>query len=230
MSVNSIFYFIFLPFCWIKPFVLYHIKDEILPKGAKTLKSFKKLLLLFMLLLMASCAQTEENSNQTDYESTKKMMVDMLKTDEGKKSIQEVLGDEEVKQKLVMEPTFVKDTIQQVLTSEKGKQFWQDLMKDPEFAKTFAESLQSEIEKLMKTLMKDPEYQTMMMDILKDPEMEKAALDLMKSKAYREQVTTIMAEAFESPYFKAKISEILGKIASEQMKKESKDKEEGKEK
>ncbi|OIJ22468.1 spore gernimation protein GerD [Anaerobacillus alkalidiazotrophicus] len=190
-------------------------------KGANTtLKSFKKLLLLLLLLLLASCA-VEDQGSQPDYESTKQMMVDMLKTDEGKKSIQEVLSDDEVKQEIVLEQALVKETIQQVLTSEQGKQFWEDLMQDPEFAKSLAESLQTEVEKILKNLMKDPEYQTMMMDILQDPEMESAALDLMKSKEYRQQVMNIMTDAFESPYFKAQVNEILGKVASEQMKKEA---------
>ncbi|WNF36984.1 spore germination lipoprotein GerD [Bacillaceae bacterium IKA-2] len=190
------------------------------------MKSFVKLLLLLSVTLTVSCAATEDQGSQPDYESTKKMMVDMLKTDEGKKSIQEVLSDEEVKQEIIMEQALVKETIQQVLTSEKGKEFWEELMQDPEFAKVFAESLQEEIEKVMKNLMKDPEYQAMMMDILQDPEMEKSALDLMKSKAYRQQVMLIMADAFESPYFKAQVNDILGKVASEQMKKEEESKKE----
>lgn len=173
---------------------------------------------------MVSCASSEDQGSQPDYESTKKMMVDMLKTDDGKKSIQEILSDEEVKQEIIMDQTLVKETIQQTLTSEKGKEFWQQLMKEPEFAKSFAESLQEEIEKVIKILMKDPEYQGMMMDILQDPEMEKSALDLMKSKEYRQQVITIMAESFESPYFKAQVNEILAKVASEQMKKEAEEK------
>lgn len=190
-------------------------------KGAKTLKSLKKLLLILALLFITSCAAVEDQGSQPDYESTKKMMVDMLKTDEGKKSIQEVLSEDEVKQEIVLEQALVKETIQQVLTSEKGKEFWQELMQDPEFAATFAESLQTEVEKVLKNLMKDPEYQGMMMDILQDPEMERAALDLMKSKEYRQQVMNIMADAFESPYFKAKVNEALAKVASEQMKKEA---------
>ncbi|MFN7253302.1 MAG: spore germination lipoprotein GerD [Anaerobacillus sp.] len=185
------------------------------------MKSFNKLLLIITLLFMTSCAAVEDQGSQPDYESTKKMMVDMLKTDEGKKSIQEVLSEDEVKQEIVLEQALVKETIQQVLTSEKGKEFWQELMQDPEFAATFAESLQTEVEKVLKNLMKDPEYQGMMMDILQDPEMERAALDLMKSKEYRQQVMNIMADAFESPYFKAKVNEALAKVASEQMKKEA---------
>ncbi len=167
----------------------------------------------------------EEQTHQPDYESTKKMMVDMLKTDDGKNAIQEVLSEDEVKQEIVMDQAFVKETIQQVLTSEKGKEFWQETMKDPEFAKAFAESMQKENEKILKALMKDPEYQTMMMDILQDPEMEEATLDLMKSKEYRQQVINVMTDAFESPYFKAQVNEILSRVVTEQMEKESKDEE-----
>lgn len=176
---------------------------------------------------MTSCAAVEDQGSQPDYESTKKMMVDMLKTDEGKKSIQEVLSDDEVKQEIILDQALVKQTIQQVLTSERGKEFWEELMQDPEFAKAFAESLQEQVEKVLKNLMKDPEYQAMMMDILQDPEMEQAALDLMKSKEYRQQVMNIMADAFESPYFKAEVKEILGRVASEQMKKEAKEAKDG---
>ncbi|OIJ16265.1 spore gernimation protein GerD [Anaerobacillus arseniciselenatis] len=182
-----------------------------------------KLLLLVTIILMASCATVEDQGNQPDYESTKQMMVDMLKTDEGKEAIQEILKDDEVRQELVMDQAFVKETIQQVLTSEQGKEFWEEVMEDPEFAKAFAESIQEQNQILLKSLMKDPEYQEMMMDILQDPEMEEAALDLMKSKEYRQQVMNIMADAFESPYFKARVNEILGKVASEQMEKEAED-------
>lgn len=203
-----------------------HIKHEIILKGAKTLKSLKRLLLLLTIIILTSCAAAEDQGSQPDYEGTKKMMVDMLKTDEGKKAIQEVLSDEELKQQLVMDQAFVKETIQQVLTSEKGKEFWKKLIEDPEFAKSFAESLQKENEQVIKALMKDPEYQGMMIDILKDPEMEKSFLDLLKSKEYRQQIMNVMSESFESPYFKAQINEILGKVTKEQMEKEEKESEE----
>ncbi|MCD8500856.1 MAG: spore gernimation protein GerD [Bacillaceae bacterium] len=191
------------------------------------MKSWMKLLICTLVLFLPACAAMEEQSSQPDYESTKKMMIDMLKTDEGKKAIQEVINDDEVRQELIMEQAFVKDTIQQTLTSEHGKQFWQELMQEPEFAKSFAESMQQENEKLLKSLMKDPEYQDMMIDILQDPEMEKAVLDLLKSKEHRQQVMNIMADAFESPFFKARVNEILGKVASEQMEKEAKEQEQG---
>lgn len=182
--------------------------------------------LFFTILVSCAAAQDNSNSNNPDYEKTKKMTVDLLKTDEGKVAIQELMKEDEMRQALVMDHDFIKQTIQSTLTSETGKEFWQDLMKDPEFAKTFAESMQKENEKMLKALMKDPEYQTMMLTILKDPEMEKAVLDLMKSKEYRQQVMTIMEDSFESPLFTAKINEIFTAVAEKQMKKQEKENEE----
>ncbi|WP_017729550.1 spore germination lipoprotein GerD [Halalkalibacterium ligniniphilum] len=180
-----------------------------------------KVVFVMILILLGGCAATENSGeNGPDYENTKKMMVDMLKTDEGKKAIQELMTDEEMRKDLVMDNAFIKQTIQNTLTSEEGKKFWQDTMKDPEFAKTFAESLQTENEKIIKALMKDPEYQQMMMDIMKNPEMEQAVLDLFKSKEYRQQVMTVMSEAFESPFFVAKVNEILSRVAEKQMQKQ----------
>ncbi|MBP3953449.1 spore germination lipoprotein GerD [Bacillus suaedae] len=177
------------------------------------------IILCFICTLLSSCAANENSGGNTspDYEGTKKMMVDMLQTDEGKKAVEELITEEEMQQKLVMDNNFVKETIQQTLTSEDGKKFWLEAMKDPEFAKTFAESMQAENEKILKGLMKDPEYQEMMMTILKDPEMEAAALELMQSKEYRQQVMTIMQESFESPLFVAKINEILMTVTAKHL-------------
>ncbi|KYG33872.1 spore germination lipoprotein GerD [Alkalihalobacillus trypoxylicola] len=179
----------------------------------------KWLFLCLFITLLSGCAAAE-NSGQADYDTTKKMMVDMLKTDEGKKAIQELMHDEEMRHDLVMDNFFVKETIQETLTTEQGKAFWQQTMKDPEFAKTFAEAMQSENEKILKGLMKDPEYQTMMVSILQDQEIKDSILELLKSKEYREQVMTIMSESFESPYFMAKINEILSNVTEEQLKKQ----------
>ncbi|MCK0473404.1 spore germination lipoprotein GerD [Halalkalibacter sp. APA_J-10(15)] len=183
--------------------------------------TFRTFILLICLLFtfLTSCAAAENGNQPPDYESMKKMMVDMLKTDEGKQAIQELLADEEVRKELVLEDTFVRDTIQQTLTSEEGRTFWTEAVKDPEFAKIYSETMQTENEEMIKVLMKDPEYQSMLIDVLQDPEMEQALLELMKSKEYRQQVMTIISDAFESPYFVARINEILMGIAEEQLDK-----------
>lgn len=181
------------------------------------MKRWMSLLLVttLSLFMVAGCAQTEAQQN-TDYEGTKKMVIDLLKTDEGKKAFHELIAQEDMREELVMDSAFVKQTIQDTLTSDEGKAYWQEVMKDPEFAKAFAESMQEENEKILKSLMKDPSYQQMMMDILKDPQMGEQALELLKSKEYREQIMAIMSESMDSPYFAAKMTDLMGKAIEKQ--------------
>jgi spore germination protein D len=188
-------------------------------KGAEKMTQRKKLLIFCSLfILLIGCAANENQGSQPNYEETKKMVVDILKTDDGKSAIQEILADEEVKQELLMDQTFVKETIETTLTSEEGEKFWEEQMKDPKFVEALAKGMQTENEKVLKGLMNDPDYQKKMMEILKDPEMEKQFLDLMKSNQYRAQTEEMMTEALQNPLFKAEIASLLEKLAEKQQK------------
>ncbi|MEH7442685.1 spore germination lipoprotein GerD [Bacillus sp. JJ1122] len=178
-------------------------------------KIMKFLIPAAFLLLAAGCAPTESGGGQVDYEETKKMVVDILKTDDGKKAIQEVMGDDGMKQKLIMDQPVVTDTIEKTLTSEKGMDFWKKSLEDPKFAESVAKSMKKENEKLLKNLMKDPEYKGMMIEVMKDPELEKELTTLLKSKEYREHLQKVMSETFESPLFKAKLQALIVKAAEE---------------
>lgn len=179
------------------------------------LKMFRMLFPFILIMMVAGCGQGEAGGNNLDYEQTKKMIVDILKTDDGKKAIQELMEDDKMKQKLVMDQAVVSETIEKTLTSEKGTEFWKKSFEDPKFAESMAKSMKKENEKLLKDLMKDPEYRGMMIEVLKDPELEKEVTNVLKSKEYREHLQTVITETFESPLFKAKIQEILLKAASE---------------
>ncbi|MFZ4454435.1 spore germination lipoprotein GerD [Salibacterium aidingense] len=187
------------------------------------LSHIKTAIFIFLCIsALAGCAAAAEDqgSGNANYEETKKMLVDLLKSDEGKQAISDILSDEQMREKIVMDQELLKKTVEDTLTAEKGKSFWQELLKDPEFSKTFADSMQKNNEKMLKSLMKDPEYQQMLIDVMKDPEMEKATLELLKGKEYRQQVMNIMSEAMESPRFKSKITGILEKVAEQQTSKE----------
>jgi spore germination protein D len=179
------------------------------------LKRKKMLLLTFMIVALSGCTGTEESGGEVDYEQTKKMVVDILKTDDGKKAIQEVMSDEKMQEKLVMDQKVVTDTIVKTLTSEKGAEFWKKNFEDPKFAESIAKSMKKENETLLKNLMKDPEYRGMMIEVLKDPELEKELTTILKSKEYREHVQKVVTETFESPLFKVKMQAILLKAAEE---------------
>lgn len=182
--------------------------------------------MLFILLLLSSCSQKEAATEKLDYEETKKMVVDILKTDDGKKAIEELMSDETLKSKLVMDQTIVKETIEKNLTTDTAKKFWKKTFKDPKFASEYAKALEDEHKKLLKDLMKDPTYMGAIMDIWKDPEMEKELVKVMKSKKMREELKKTTIETIDSPLVKAKLQDILIK-AAEELPSESKDQQGG---
>lgn len=51
----------------------------------------------------------------------KKMVVDILKTEEGKKALNELMTEDKMKEKLVIDSDVVKKSINGALASEKGK-------------------------------------------------------------------------------------------------------------
>lgn len=172
-------------------------------------------LTLLMFYVLVGCAQNEAGTEKPNYEETKKMVVDILKTDEGKKAIQEIMTDEKIKKNLVMDQEVVTQAIEKNLTSDKAKKFWEKAFKDPKFAAAYAKGLEDEHKKLLKDLMKDPDYMSTLMDIWKDPEMEKELTKLLKSKKVREELKKTIIETVDSPLVKAKLQEILLKAAAE---------------
>ncbi|WP_433746336.1 spore germination lipoprotein GerD [Falsibacillus pallidus] len=183
------------------------------------MKKMYLLLLASSLFLLSSCSGGSDtgSSGQMDYDQTKKMIVDILKTDDGKKAIQDVMSDEKMKQKLIMDQSVVTDTIEKTLTSDKGAEFWKKAFEDPKFTEAMAKSMKKQDEKLLKDLMKDPEYQGLMLDLMKDPDYQKEVLQTLKSKEYREHLQTVILETVDNPLFKTKIQALLMK-ASQDMK------------
>ncbi len=184
------------------------------------------LIIAFGLVLQGCTPAAAEEKGS--YEETKKMLVDLLKTDDGKKAIEEVLTDEKIKSQIVMDQKFVKKTIEDTLTSKKGQDFWKELMKDPKTAEALAKSMEKQNEELQKKLLDDPEYRKKVIEIMKDPEISKEVMDLMTSQEFREQQKKVMMETFESPLMKAQLSEMIKKTVEEEIKSGSALKQKGK--
>ncbi|MFS0784253.1 spore germination lipoprotein GerD [Bacillus sp. 1P06AnD] len=177
--------------------------------------TFTVLPFLLVLVLSGCSGKQTETDNKMDYEETKKMVVDILKTDDGKKAIQDVLSSDKVKNEMVMDQKTVKEAIEQNLTSDKAKKFWEKMFKDPKFVSSYAKGLETEHKKVLKDLMKDPDYQKLLMQMWKDPEMEKELLSLLKSSKMRDEVKKVLLETMDSPLVKAKLETLLIKAAEE---------------
>ena len=192
----------------------------------KMRKALVFLITFLSLLIITGCAPQQDTSKEIDYDQTKKMVVDILKTDEGKKAIQDVMSDEQLRQELIMDQSVVTETIQSTLTSEKGAEFWKKNFDDPKFAETMAQSMQKQHEQLLKALMNDPEYRAKLMEIIKDPELVEDLTNILKSNEYREHLKTVISETIESPLYQTKIQELLLKAAETKATEEKKKEEE----
>lgn len=179
----------------------------------------KVILFLFSLtaLFLAACTGEASSGNQeANYDQTKKMVVDILHTDEGKKTLQEVLAEDEMKEELVINTEVVKDSVDNALTSEKAKEMWKTLFEDPKFVESFTKSMEEAQMDLMKKLMDDSKFQEKMLELLQDPKMDDQMLKVLKSQEFRSHLETTIQETLESPVFQAKMQDILLKAAEEQ--------------
>ena len=70
----------------------------------------------------------------------------------------EILNDDAMNEALVIDQNAIKGTIEKTLTSKKGAEFWKTIFEDSKFAESFAKTLQPEHEKIIKKLMKDPDF------------------------------------------------------------------------
>lgn len=171
------------------------------------------LLVVLCFAFVAGCGQT---ADQPSYKDQKKMVMDILKSDDGKQAVREMLEDKELRRALVFDEAAVRKAILESMTTQEGKKLWQDLLSDPDFSMQLAEVMQDNNEKLLKRLMKDPQYQEMMMDIIKAPELQNQYLDLLKTQPFREQLEQNVTEMLDGPAFRKKIIDLIGEAIKKQ--------------
>src|SRR5699024_4916642 len=159
-------------------------------------------------ITLSACNGDQSSAvEKADYDTTKKMVLDILQTEEGEKALQELMADENMKQQLVIQDDSVKEAVNKALVSDEGKKVWKELFSDPEFVDNYAKSIADQHKKVMKELMKDADYQNQMLDLLKDPEMADEMLDVMKRKQFRSHLEDTIKETLQTPLFQAKMKE-----------------------
>jgi spore germination protein D len=190
----------------------------------KSIKAMAPWLLIFFVL--TACGQEQSGGGTPNYKEMKSMVVDILKTEEAQKAIEEAnkKKQEEQGQTKIMQMLEspqgqqIQIAVKEIITDPSYPKILQDMMTDPKFAGEFAKAVQKENEEIHKELMKDPEYQTLLLDTLKNPEFEKMIMEIMKSKAYRQQMMTVITESVENPIFKLEMLKLMEKALEEQAK------------
>lgn len=182
--------------------------------------SMKRLFTVIFFLIIATGCTEADTKQDMQYDQTKKMVIDILQTEDGKKALHDLLADEQMKQQLIMESDFIKKTITETLQSDESAVVWKQLFDDPAFVKNYAEALNEEQQALFKRLMHDATYQKQMIQLLQNPEIVEQTLNLMKSQQFREHLEETIQQTLDSPMFQARLQEMLQKEAQKESKKE----------
>jgi spore germination protein D len=176
------------------------------------------------LAFVVSCGSDQPQAAPTDYKEIKTMVIDILKTEDGRKAIGDANkhGDgEDVMRMRILETEQGKRlqlVVQDILSDPAYAHALKELMVDPKFAGDFAKAVNEENKNIHKALMKDPEYQQALIDVLKDPQFEHILLETMKSSQYRQQVMVIMKDSMQSPLFQTQMIQLMQKALEEQTK------------
>jgi len=190
------------------------------------MQKFKQLrglaiVLILTLTLTACMSEQQTSSAQPDYKEMKAMVVDILKTEEAQKAIEQSSGSSgSMQMQMLSSPTGkeqIRTAVKDTITSPEYSKELEKIMKDPKFAGEFASAINKDNKKIHKELIKDPIYQQAVADIFKSPDLSKMYLDLTKTPEYRKQITTIVKDSMSSPLFKMQIMELLTKVVQEEL-------------
>ncbi|GGA04756.1 germination protein GerD [Paenibacillus marchantiophytorum] len=201
------------------------------------LRKLQVLPFISIALLLSSCGTDNSSQGQSQantYKEQKTMVLDILKSDDGKKAISAanrsimngdvgangIAGQSQIKLLSANESLQLQMAVKDVLTAKENNMFLTDMMKDPQFAGDFAKAIQKETKQMFKELLKDPEYQKSLVEVMKNPDYEKMVLDVMKTASYRQQMMTVMEESIQSPLFRAHMVELLKSAIAQQSKAE----------
>lgn len=187
-------------------------------------------IMIFVIVSVGCNAFKQNESANPDYKELKQMVIDILQTEDGKKAIKETIEDPKLKKNMVLEDKEVEQIIQKELLSPENKEKLKSMYEDPKFAAELAKALQKENEKLIKDLMKDPEYRKSLLEVMNEKEFKEMIMGIMKSNEYRAQMMTVIKESLQSPLFKEDLMKLMEEANKEALKPESDKKKEATEK
>jgi len=184
-------------------------------------------ILLFIFTIFAlsltGCGSEPSNSQQTSYKDMKSMVIDILKTEDAQKALQQssqqMSGYSAQSSKLlsIQDQEEVRLAVKDVISSPDYDKVIKKLMTDTRFAGEFAKAVNKENKDIHKELIKDPQYQAEVVKTLKTPEMDKVILEVLKSSQYRKELMSTMQEAMQNPIFRLELLDLMQKAVKEEL-------------
>jgi len=179
-------------------------------------------LLAIIPLLLATACGSDSSSSQQGYSETKSIVLDVLKSEEAEKAIEEAMKKNQDKTMSLLstgEGQQIQMAVKDFLTNEEvGVKLLDKTMKDPKFASDFAKALQNNMQQLHKDLMKDPEYQKEMLSLMENPEFTEIITKTLQTQKVRQIMSETVKEALQSPTLKGELITLFQKAIEEQAK------------
>jgi spore germination protein D len=163
-------------------------------------------LLVFMLLIVG-CSDTK--STTMSYDEVKKIMVDAVQTEDGKKAIRQLFEEQSFRELLVLETDEVKNATKQTLLSKEAEDFWKKAFEDPKFKEALATSMKKQQQDIMKDLIKDASYQEDLQSFFGQPDMQKQLETIIKGTTIRKEMEKVVMETIESPLLQTKWQKLI---------------------
>ncbi|MFS0724439.1 spore germination lipoprotein GerD [Paenibacillus sp. 1P07SE] len=183
------------------------------------------LLTALMTVVLASCGTEPTSSSEPiSYKDMKTMVIDILKTEDAQKALQESAmttsgqgSGMSMGMLSVNDKEQVRMAVKEVLVSPEYDKVIKKLMVDPRFAGEFAKSVNTQNKEIHKELMKDPAYQQELIKVMKNPEMDRMILDVLQSTQYRKHIATVMQENMQSPLVKLQMLDLMRAAVKEEL-------------
>ncbi|OXM15033.1 spore germination lipoprotein GerD [Paenibacillus herberti] len=177
-------------------------------------------------VLLSGCGSEPSGGGgqQMNYKDMKSMVIDILKTEDAQKALQEsqvgASGTSGSGMKLLsmQDAENVKTAVRETITSPEYDKVIKSMMADTRFAGEFAKAVNKQNKEIHKELMKDPTYQKELIGAMKTPEMDKMILEVLMSGQYRKQVMTIMQDSMSNPLFRVEMLDLLKKAVQEELR------------
>ncbi|WP_391118407.1 spore germination lipoprotein GerD [Psychrobacillus sp. L3] len=169
-------------------------------------------LILLTISLMAGCSSSP--SSTPSYDEMKKIVIDALQTEDGKKSVRKLLDDPEFKALLVIDSEQVKKSVEQTMLSKEAEDFWKEVYQDPKFSETMAKSMMKQQEELMKALIKDPDYLKDLESFFASADMKKELGKILQSADLRKEMEKVVEETIQSPLLQTKWQKLVEEAGS----------------
>ncbi|GKV65386.1 MULTISPECIES: spore germination lipoprotein GerD [Sporosarcina] len=165
--------------------------------------------LLLFLVFLTGCSGGQQAG--PSYDEMKKMMTDAIQTEDGKKALRKLMTDPEFRELLVLEQPEVKQSIENVLLSKEGENFWKTAFEDPKFTESVAKSMKKQQADIMKDLMGDASFQKEMEKFFGQPDMMKQMEKVINSSTLKKEMEKAVEDTINSPLMQAKWQQLIMK-------------------